>query len=107
MKKVKSARVSDGSTSSRLISLLMTLLDLRFADMNGDGRDDFLFVDMLNGSVTAWYNGGQIPSSGSAFQWNWQGVVSPGGSCRGQCIEFGQEYGIGRDDYISMIISWP
>nr|OQO24051.1 hypothetical protein B0A51_05021 [Rachicladosporium sp. CCFEE 5018] len=74
--------------------------NLRLADINGDGRDDFLFVDMLNGSVTEWQNGGAIPSSGSAFQWNWQDVVSPGGSCRGQCVEFGALYGLGRADYI-------
>jgi len=55
---------------------------------------------MITGAVTVWYNGGQIPSSGSAFQWNWQGVVSPGGSCRGSCIEFGALYGLGRADYI-------
>lgn len=35
--------------------------NLRFADVNGDGRDDFLYVNMINGAVTAWYNGGPIP----------------------------------------------
>lgn len=75
--------------------------NLRFADINGDGRDDFLYVNMLNGAVTVWYNAGQIQSSGSAFRWDWAGVVSPGGSCRGECIEFGAEYGQGRAGYIS------
>ena len=79
---------------------LTATLDLRLADINGDGRDDFLFVDMLNGSTTAWYNGGPIPSSGSAFQWNWQDVISPGGSSRGACVEYGSLYGLGRADYI-------
>ncbi|KAK4545949.1 hypothetical protein LTR36_002513 [Oleoguttula mirabilis] len=74
--------------------------NLRFADLNGDGKDDFLYVDMLNGSVTAWSNGGSVPSSGSAFQWNWQGVVSSGGSSRGECVEFGALYGLERADYI-------
>ncbi|KAK5111586.1 hypothetical protein LTR85_011815 [Meristemomyces frigidus] len=74
--------------------------NLRLADINGDGKDDFLYVNMLNGSVTAWNNGGRIQSSGSAFQWNWQGVVSPGGSSRGACVEFGALYGLERADYI-------
>ena len=82
------------------VRLLTQALDLRLADINGDGRDDFVYVDPLNGSVTAWYNGGAIPSSGSAFQWNWQNVVSSGGSSRGECVEFGKLYGEGRADYI-------
>nr|OQO30444.1 hypothetical protein B0A51_03074 [Rachicladosporium sp. CCFEE 5018] len=68
--------------------------------VDGDGRDDLLNVNMLNGSTTMWSNGGQVLSSGSAFQWKWKGVVSPGGSCRGSCIEFGALYGLGRADYI-------
>ncbi|KAK4565366.1 hypothetical protein LTR86_003983 [Recurvomyces mirabilis] len=74
--------------------------NLRFADINGDGRDDLVWVDMITGAVTAWYNGGAVASSGSAFQWNWQGVVASGGSSRGQCVEFGALYGLGRADYI-------
>lgn len=75
-------------------------VNLRFADINGDGRDDFLYVNMIDGAVTAWYNGGAIESSGSAFQWNWAGNVSTGGSSRGACVEFGELYGDGRADYI-------
>ena len=66
----------------------------------GDSRDDFLFVDSINGSTIAWLNGGQIQSSGSAFQWNWQGVVASGGFTRGECTEFGELYGLGRADTI-------
>ncbi|KAK5693162.1 hypothetical protein LTR97_010638 [Elasticomyces elasticus] len=76
--------------------------NLRFADINGDGRDDFLFVDSINGSTTAWMNGGQIESSGSAFQWNWKGIVASGGFARGACLEFGELYGLGRADTIAV-----
>ncbi|KAK5700263.1 hypothetical protein LTR17_023069 [Elasticomyces elasticus] len=55
---------------------------------------------MIDGSVTEWQNGGQIPSSGSAFQWNWKGNVSTGGSSRGACVEYGSLYGLRRADYI-------
>lgn len=75
-------------------------VNLRFADLNGNGKADFLYVNMLDGAVTAWYNGGAIESSGSAFQWNWAGNVSTGGSSRGACVEFGKLYGDGRADYI-------
>lgn len=75
-------------------------VNLRFADINGDGKDDYLYVDMLDGAVTAWYNGGAKESSGSAYEWNWQGNVSSGGSSRGACVEFGELYGVGRADYI-------
>ena len=57
----------------------------------------------MDGAVTAWYNGVAIPSSGSSFQWNWQGNLSLGGSSRGEYVEFGELYGIGRADYIGMI----
>ncbi|KAK5707629.1 hypothetical protein LTR97_000167 [Elasticomyces elasticus] len=76
--------------------------NIMLADINGDGRDDYLFIDSINGSVTAWMNGGQIESSGSAYQWNWKGVVATGAFTRGACIEFGKLYGLGRADYIAV-----
>jgi len=57
---------------------------------------------MIDGAVTAWYNGGAIESSGSAFEWNWQGIVSTGNFTRGECVEFGNLYGEGRADYIAV-----
>jgi len=76
--------------------------NIRFADMNGDSRDDLVYVNMTDGAVTAWYNDGWNPSAKNAFLWNSQGIVSPGGFSRGSTIEFGNLNGLGRADYISV-----
>jgi len=68
--------------------------------MSGDGKDDYVYINMLDGSSTVWFNAGPIPSSGSAFQWNWQKVTNKGGIARGACIELANLYGVGRADYI-------
>ena len=39
--------------------------------MNGDGRDDYIFVDSRNGAVSAWINRGK--GEGDA-PWQWQGI---------------------------------
>lgn len=76
------------------------MLALQLRDINNDGRADLLYTNMLNGSTTAWVNGGAIPSSGSAFLWNYKGVVTTGGASRGSCVEFGALYALSRADYI-------
>lgn len=76
--------------------------NLRIADINGDGRDDYLYVNMTNGAVTAWHNDGWSPGSDEAFRWQWKSIVATGGFSRGSCVEFGNLYGAGRADYISI-----
>ena len=76
--------------------------NVRFADINGDGRADYLYVNMTDGAVTTWYNDGWSPSAENAFRWNSQGIVSSGGFSRGSAIEFGNLYGLGRADHISV-----
>jgi hypothetical protein len=76
--------------------------NIRFTDINGNGRADYLYVNMTDGAVTAWYNDGWNPSAANAFLWNSQGIVSSGGFSRGAAIEFGNLYGLGRADYISV-----
>lgn len=43
----------------------------RFADVNGDGKADFLWIDKFSGDATVWYNNGELPNaerlSGSKF----------------------------------------
>jgi hypothetical protein len=70
------------------------------ADINGDGRADYLWVDAITGLTLAWTNEGPIPAGGSAFTWNPRGTVANGNIARGDCINFGNLYGEGRADYI-------
>jgi hypothetical protein len=76
------------------------VLDVWLADINGDGRADYLFVDSLTGAVTAWTNEGNTSQSGSSFAWIKRGIVSVRFTARGSCINFGNLYGVGRADYI-------
>ncbi len=72
--------------------------DIRLADLNGDGRDDYLAVKS-NGAVDAWVNNG-----GSPGNWNWDGYgrVANGVGTPGREIEFADINGDGRDDYLSV-----
>jgi lysophospholipase L1-like esterase len=75
---------------------------LRFADINGDGRADYLVVNNITGAVQAWLNGGPNPSGG----WIWypQGQITAGlGSTpSGQIhnVIFADINGDGRADYL-------
>ncbi|KAK6068339.1 killer toxin subunits alpha beta [Seiridium cupressi] len=44
----------------------------KFADVNGDGRADFLWTNKFNGDTDVWINAGAIPRPGSAFTWTYQ-----------------------------------
>lgn len=56
----------------------------RWADVNGDGRADFLWVDKFDGSTEVWFNNGPVPegdrpaNSGSKFKWAPQGKLYNG-----------------------------
>jgi lysophospholipase L1-like esterase len=51
---------------------------VRFADVNGDKKADYLVLSGSNGQVTAWLSGGQ-----GCGNWCWypQGVIASGGGC--------------------------
>ncbi|KAK8025258.1 hypothetical protein PG990_003081 [Apiospora arundinis] len=81
--------------------------NLRFADVNGDGMADYLWVDKFNGDTTVWINGGERPEversnlGGSVFLWHAQGAVYHG-SARGTNLHFANLGGIGRADMIEV-----
>ncbi|KUL81743.1 hypothetical protein ZTR_11195 [Talaromyces verruculosus] len=74
--------------------------NLRFADINGDGRADILALDPVSGAADAWINEGSSGGGGEAFGWLREGTVFPGGNMRGECIHFANINGYGRADYI-------
>nr|WTA65562.1 FG-GAP-like repeat-containing protein [Micromonospora sp. NBC_00855] len=70
--------------------------NVRFADVDGDGLDDYLVVDGT-GRVSAWIN--QF-TPGTGFGWDYAGVIATGvGATRDQ-IRFADFTGDGLDDYL-------
>ncbi|WP_344745927.1 VCBS repeat-containing protein [Streptosporangium vulgare] len=67
---------------------------VRFADLNGDNRDDYLVVGD-QGQVTAWFNSG----TGDAVAWASKGPLASGSAPRDQ-IRFADIDGDNRDDYL-------
>lgn len=71
---------------------------VRLADLNGDGRDDYLTVND-NGSVDAYVNGGGKPND-----WIWYnyGRIAGGVGAPGEEVIFADINGDGRDDYLTV-----
>ncbi|RFU33649.1 hypothetical protein B7463_g2678, partial [Scytalidium lignicola] len=74
--------------------------DVVFADINGDGRDDYLWLNRLDGSIQAWFNGGWLGPKDVI--WNPQGTIATGVGASGQSIVFGDLNGDGRDEYLEV-----
>ncbi|KPM39384.1 hypothetical protein AK830_g7215 [Neonectria ditissima] len=78
----------------------------RFADVNGDGKADFLWIDKFSGDATVWYNNGELPNaerlSGSKFHWVNAGVLSLG-SARGPNMHYPNVGGVGRADQVEVM----
>jgi lysophospholipase L1-like esterase len=70
-----------------------------FADLNGDGRDDYLVVNDTTGAVTAYINGGLGPKNDNAV-WDPWGQVASGVKTASNHVDFADLNGDGRDDYL-------
>ncbi|MFC7385130.1 FG-GAP-like repeat-containing protein [Sphaerisporangium rhizosphaerae] len=81
---------------------------VQFADVTGDGRDDYLVVGAGDGSVTLWQNGGPSASSPSGWAWDPRGRIAPGVGVPGSSVLFAHLHGRvapnnnAREDYLVM-----
>ncbi|WP_169980493.1 GDSL-type esterase/lipase family protein [Microbispora sp. H10836] len=73
---------------------------VQFADLDGDGRADYLKVND-DSSVQAWLNGGPKPSGGDWYWWP-QGTIAGGVGAPGSRIRFAPLYGTRSADYVRM-----
>ncbi|GAB1821963.1 hypothetical protein HerbRD11066_51270 [Herbidospora sp. RD11066] len=75
----------------------------QFADIDGDGRDDYLALDPTNGNTRAWLNRG---ADRSGDHWLDRGVIASGTntgvSLSGRYVQFADIDGDGRDDYLAI-----
>ncbi|GAA0371997.1 hypothetical protein GCM10009530_22680 [Microbispora corallina] len=78
----------------RIASSSATREQVRFADLTGDGRDDYLVVG-TDGQVTAWWN----VLDGDHVGWDYQGRIATGAGPRDR-VRFADVDGDGRDDYL-------
>lgn len=81
-------QVAKGAASAALV---------RFADVNGDGKADYLVLDPNTGSVTAWLNNGMdVPGGGG---WTNVGQVAAG-AAPAAMVQFADLNGDGFADYL-------
>lgn len=81
--------------------------NLRWADVNGDGADDLLWIEKFSGDTYVWYNdGAKDPddAAGSYFGWRVQDAVAYAGQVAGSCEYFADLNGDGFADehYLSL-----
>ncbi|KAF3021561.1 hypothetical protein E8E14_013182 [Neopestalotiopsis sp. 37M] len=83
--------------------------NIRFADFNGDGRDDYVVVDPETGGLDVWYNrgteSGDWASVSSIIWWNPGKPIASGVSylpnwSNSMMVTFGDLNKDGRDDYL-------
>ncbi|KAL8689165.1 MAG: hypothetical protein Q9218_005102 [Villophora microphyllina] len=73
---------------------------VHLADINGDGRADYLIVDQTSGAVTAYLNGGRNPDPNLGWVWlPVNGPIASGIGRDGKGIRFADINGDGKADY--------
>ena len=75
--------------------------DIQFADLNGDGRADYLWIH-TDGSVEAWLNLASHDDGADAISaaWAYQGKIASGLGKNGSEVKFADLNGDGRAEYL-------
>ncbi|RDL35318.1 SGNH hydrolase [Venustampulla echinocandica] len=75
-----------------------------FADVNGDGRADYLTVSRTDGSVQLWLNGGGPDTGSNAAKVVWlpHGTIATGVGTNGKGIQFSDLNGDGRAEFVDV-----
>ncbi|KAH7311380.1 hypothetical protein B0I35DRAFT_411586 [Stachybotrys elegans] len=77
--------------------------NIRFADVNGDKKDDMIWVDNFDGQGWVWYNEGRILAGGSQFTWKKPNEPAYSGYKAGTCTYYVDMDGDGRADQHSIL----
>jgi len=93
--------LAQGVISPSNVPIPISRNQIIFADINGDGKSEFLFVHQ-NGSVEAWLNLGGPNDGPNAAQvaWDYQGFIATGIGEDGAGVRFADLSGDGRADYL-------
>lgn len=86
----------------------MDRANLRWADVDGDGKDDLIWIDKFNGDGSVWYNQGRADPedmAGSSFHWLEAGKQYEG-SQAGTCMYYPDFDGDGRADMHGVKGTW-
>lgn len=75
-----------------------------FADIDGDGRADYLVVSRTDGSVQEWYNQGGFegPPNTAKVGWWGRGKIAGGVGTDGKGVLFADLNGDGRAEYLDV-----
>ncbi|KAL4797550.1 hypothetical protein BDV19DRAFT_387353 [Aspergillus venezuelensis] len=69
-----------------------------FADINGDGRDDYIYLNPQTGNIEAWIN--KLQNEDGKWEWKFIGVISEGLNLEPSQLRMGDIDGDGKDDLL-------